>query len=151
MKGTKRFDEAIKKLYTAFYNKDLNPEDCTACAVGNILDRRDFWKYLSDDHGSLQLNYVGQFHEMRGKTFNGYLPSELLQIEQAFLEGCGYELPYRHNHKKPKNPTDSAVLFNGLCGVVALLCRLDGLVNVLEYQNLFDLSRQPSRGFEPIR
>jgi hypothetical protein len=137
MTTTKRFDDAINKLYVAFHNQLLNPEDCKACAVGNILDRRDFWKHLSDNHGSLQLNYVGQFHEVRGKRFNGYTPMELLKIEQAFLLGCGYELPYRHDHKRPKNPTDSEVMFKGLCSVVKLLCELDGISNVLDYQVLF--------------
>ena len=140
MKTTKRFETAIEKLYIAFHNKHLNPEDCTQCAVGNILDRRDFWKHLSDDHGSLVLNYVGKFHEFRRKTFNGYLPSELLKIEHAFLTGCGYELPYRYDHSKPKNPTDSDVLFNGLCAVVETLCELDGLENIMDHHKLFDIN-----------
>ncbi|MEM1003551.1 MAG: Na(+)-translocating NADH-quinone reductase subunit F [Bacteroidota bacterium] len=139
MKTTKRFDEAINKIYMAFHNNHLNPEDCAACAVGNILDRRDFWKHLSDDHGSLNLNYVGRFHEMRGKRFNGYSPSELLRIEQAFLDGCGYQLPFRHNNLRPENPTDSNVLFRGLCAVVQLLCELDGIINIMDYHKLFDL------------
>lgn len=139
MKTTRRFDDAINKLYVAFHNNHLNPEDCTACAVGNILDRRDFWKHLSDDHGSLNLNYVGRFHEMRGKRFNGYSPQEILQIEQAFLRGCGYELPFRHHHVRPKNPTDSNVLFQGLCAVVQFLCELDGIKNIMDFQQLFKL------------
>jgi hypothetical protein len=138
MKTTVRFENAIKKLYTAFHTNQLNPEDCAACAVGNILDRKDFWKHLSDDHGSLQLNYVGRFHEYSGKRFNGYTPSELMKIECTFLEGCGYELPYRHNHKRPKDPTCKEVLFNGLCAVIEELCRLDGIDNILEYQSLFN-------------
>ena len=85
MKTTKRFSEAVDKLYIAFHNGQLHPEDCSACAVGNILDRRDFWKHLSDEHGSLNLNYIGNFHEIRGKKFNGYSPLELLKIEQTFL------------------------------------------------------------------
>jgi len=142
MKSTKRFDDAINKLYVAFHNKHLNPQDCAACAVGNILDRRDFWKHFSDDHGSLNLNYVGQFHELRGKRFNGYTPLELLKIEQAFLTGCGYELPYRHYHKRPDNPTDSEVMFGGLCAVVEVLCALDGISNVMDYQQLFNFKKE---------
>ena len=33
MKTTSRFNNAINKLYVAFHNKHLNPEDCTMCAV----------------------------------------------------------------------------------------------------------------------
>jgi hypothetical protein len=138
MKTTTRFDAAINKLYEAFHNQRLNPEDCCACAVGNILDRRDFWKHLSDDHGSLELNYVGRFHEFRGKRFNGYTPAELLKIESTFLSACGYQLPYRHNHQRPQDPRDQNVLFTGLCAVVALLCELDHIENVMDYQKLFE-------------
>ena len=150
MKTTVRFDNAIKKLYTAFHTDQLNPEDCAACAVGNILDRKDFWKHLSNDHGSLDLNYVGRFHELRGKRFNGYMPSELMKIEYSFLEACGYELPYRHNHKRPKDPTDKEVLFNGMCAVIEELCRLDGIENILDYQRLFETDSKTSRPVEVV-
>ena len=39
MKTTKRLEAALIKLYNAYHNNKLNPEDCTACAVGNILDK----------------------------------------------------------------------------------------------------------------
>ena len=74
MKTTTRFEHAIKKLYLAFHNGYLNPECCKQCAVGNILDNKDFWKHLSDDHGSLQLNYTGSVHQNLGRRFNGYSP-----------------------------------------------------------------------------
>ena len=32
-----RLEQAIIKLYKAFHNNMLDPEDCAACAVGNIL------------------------------------------------------------------------------------------------------------------
>ncbi len=133
MLHTKRFDRAIKKLYLAFHNHTLNPECCYQCAVGNILDQNDAWKHLSDEHGSLRLNYVGQVHQALGKRFNGYTPIELLQIEIAFLKGCGYKLPLRKTYHKT-NKIDQDVLFEGLCLVVNCLCQLDGC------QNLIDLS-----------
>lgn len=137
METTKRFDAAIKKLYLAFHNNHLNPECCKQCAVGNILDNNDSWKHLSDDHGSLKLNYLGQLHQNIGRHFNGYYPIELLQIEMSFLKGCGYQLPFHHKHNKPKNPTNKSVLFNGLCAVVKTLCQLDGIDNVMDYSKLF--------------
>ena len=81
---TTRFDNAIKKLYTAFHNNTLNPKCCKQCAVGNILDHSDAWKHLSDNHGSLKLNYVGLVNQKFGKRFGGYTPLELLQLKQLF-------------------------------------------------------------------
>ena len=59
METSKRLEEAIIKLYKAFHKNTLDPENCAACAVGNILDNHDSWKHLSNEHGSLQLNYIG--------------------------------------------------------------------------------------------
>ena len=136
MKTSNRFEIAIKKLYVAFHNNQLNPECCKQCAVGNILDNTDNWKHLSEHHGSLQLNYVGKVHQNLGRKFNGYTPLELLQIEATFLQACGYELPFHHKNKKPKNPTDKDILFQGLDAVVNLLCKLDNIPNVMDYTSL---------------
>lgn len=142
MKTTPRFEAAINKLYTAFHNSQLNPECCKQCAVGNILDNTDGWKQLSDHHGALRLNYVGKVHQSFGRKFNGYTPLELLQIEITFLKACGYELPLHYKNKKPENPTDKDILFNGLSEVVALLCHLDGIPNVMAFQKLFEIERK---------
>jgi hypothetical protein len=107
------------------------------CAVGNILDNKDSWKHLSDHHGALELNYVGKVHQTLGRKFNGYTPLELLQIEATFLKACGYQLPLHHKNKKPKNPTDKDVLFNGLFAVITYLCQLDGVSNVMDYTQIF--------------
>lgn len=137
MKTSKRLDLAIDKLYLAFHNNELNPECCKQCAVGTILDNTDSWKHLSDSHGALQLNYVGLVHQNLGRKFNGYSPSELLQIEATFLKACGYQLPLHHKNKKPKNPTENDVLFNALMQVISLLCTLDGIPNIINYTKLF--------------
>lgn len=137
MKTTKRLDEALKKLYTAFHDNTLNPECCNHCAVGNICNNTDSWKNLSDAHGSLQLNYVGLVHQNLGRKFQGYTPLELLQIEAAFLRGCGYIVPINHKNPKPKDLTSKETLFNGLCNTVAFLCALDGIENVMDYYPLF--------------
>lgn len=133
-----RFDQAITKLYNAFYNNTLNPECCRHCAVGNILDNKDVWKHLSDQHGSLQLNYVGLVNQNLGRKFNGYSPLELLKIEMEFLKGCGYSVPLNRSGKTPKNPKDKDVLFNGLCAAIALLCALEGLDNMMDYTKIFE-------------
>jgi hypothetical protein len=138
MKTTKRLEQALIKLYNAYHNNRLNPEDCTACAVGNILDNFDSWKHLSDAHGSLKLSYVGVVHQNLGRKFNGYTPQELLQIEKVFLDACGFKTPLCHYNPKPQNPTSQEVLFNGLIAVVEVLCVLDKRPNVLDYSKLFE-------------
>ncbi|MFD1614702.1 Na(+)-translocating NADH-quinone reductase subunit F [Gelatiniphilus marinus] len=139
MKTSFRLESAIKKLYTAYHSNQLFPECCKQCAVGNILDKTDGWKHLSDYHGTLQLNYIGRVHQNLGRKFNGYSPLELLQIEAVFLTACGYQLPLNHKNNKPKNPKDNDVLFDGLCAVISYLCKLDDLNNVMEYTKLFEV------------
>ena len=138
MKTTLRFENAVQKLYDAFHGGSLNPECCRQCAVGNILDNSESWKHLSDEHGSLRLNYVGKVNEGFGKRFNGYTPQELLQIEAAFLQGCGYSLPLRHNGRKPVNHSDMDVLFNGLSAAISCLCGLDGISDLMDHSSLLE-------------
>ena len=85
MKTTPRLEAALTKLYNAYHTNKLNPEDCTACAVGNILDKKDSWKHFALEHGSMQLSYVGRVHQNLGRKFNGYTPEELIKIEKIFL------------------------------------------------------------------
>ncbi len=143
MATTNRFDRAVQKLYAAFQNNRLHPECAMQCVVGNICDNKDSWKHLSDTHGSLQLNYVGLVHERLGRKFNGYSPSELLKIEAAFLSGCGYQLPLKPDHYKPKDPSDRDLLFDGLCAAVQVLCALDGIQNIMDASKLFQYHKQP--------
>ena len=138
MNTTKRLELALIKLYNAYHNNRLNPEDCSACAVGNILDNHDSWKHLSNEHGSLELNYVGRVHQNLGRKFNGYTPQELLQIEKVFLDACGFKTPLCHYNPKPINPTSKDKLFNGLSAVVDFLCQLDHIDNVMDYSKLFE-------------
>jgi len=138
MKLPYRLETALNKLYTAYLTHQLHPEDACRCAVGNILNKNDSWKHLSDSHGSLSLNYVGKVHEALGKKFNGYAPSELLAIEASFLRGCGYSLPLSSCGKRPKFPQGETTLFNGLQEVISLLCSLDQVKNVMEITQVFN-------------
>ncbi|AUC13919.1 Na(+)-translocating NADH-quinone reductase subunit F [Tenacibaculum sp. SZ-18] len=142
MTTPKRLEQALIKLYNAFHNNQLNPECCSACAVGNILDNHDSWKHLSDEHGSTELNYVGNIHQKLGRRFNGYTPLELLQIEKIFLEACGFVVPLSHYNPKPKNSTDKDNLFNGLNAVVRYLCELEGINNVMDYSKIFQFENE---------
>ncbi len=138
---THRLEQAIVKLYKAFHNHELDPEDCSACAVGNILDNHDSWKHLSNEHGSSKLNYIGNVHQQLGRKFNGYSPQEILEIEKTFLEACGFKTPLCHYNPKPTNPKNKEILFNGLCAVVSFLCNLDNIPNVMDYTRLFEYHR----------
>ena len=150
MKTTSRFDNAIQKLYNAFHSQTLHPEECAQCAVGNILDNRDFWQHISDYHGTIKLNYVGLVNQKFGKRFNGYTPIELLQIEMAFLKGCGYQLPIHRNNHKPENPTHPDTLFYGLQAVVSFLCNLDNIPNVMDCSKLFKYDADKIENLELI-
>jgi len=140
MNTPKRLELAITKLYTAFHNDLLHPECCKSCAVGNILDNTDTWKHFSDTHGSVILNYVGKVHQGLGRTFKGYSPQELLQIEAVFLDACGYSLPLNYKGVKPSHPKDKDLLFFGLSATIAFLCKLDGITNVMDYSKLFEFN-----------
>ena len=136
-KMTKRFDNAIAKLYKAFHNSTLNPDDCKHCAVGNILDQNDAWQHLTDKHGDTKLNYVGLVNQKFGKRFAGFTPLELLNIESVFLKACGYQFV---NNKliRPNNFTDKDRLFEGLEAVVTYLCELENINNVMDCASLFE-------------
>jgi hypothetical protein len=139
--NTTRFDLAVKKLYKAFHNNTLNPDDCKHCAVGNILDCSDSWKHLTDRHGAVTLNYVGLVNQNFGRRFNGYTPLELLQIERAFLEGCGYLGLSKGRLIRPNDISDKDILFNGLSHVVECLCKLDNIENVMDCSALFKFDK----------
>lgn len=138
MKLTKRLDEALYKLYNSFHDGTLNPECCNNCAVGNICNNTDSWKHFSNEHGSLQLNYVGLVHQNLGRTFFGYSPLDLLQIEAEFLKGCGYKIPLNHRNSKPDLSSNKENLFDGMCAAIELLCYFDKIDNVMDYYPILD-------------
>ena len=135
-----RLEKALNKLYTAFYNEQLDPENCCHCAVGNICDNIDAWKHFTDIHGSIKLNYLGRLHETLGKRINGYSPLELLSIEAVFLKACGYSLTSKNRLLKPAKIIDREMKFRGLCAAIDYLCALDNVENVMELYKRFDLT-----------
>lgn len=146
-----RLEAALMKLYQAFNADELHPEDACRCAVGNLLNQKDYWKHLSDDHGSLKLNSVGELHQNLGRKFEGYTPKELLQIEAAFLKGCGYSLPLSHKGRRPEYPTHPDTLFNGLSEVIHTLCHLEGIENLWELNLRFDRLREEKRNSASLK
>lgn len=146
MKLPQRTENALDKLYAAFHKGDLIPDCHSQCAVGNICDNTTAWQHLTEHHGSGKLSYVGIVHQRLGRKFFGFSPLELLQIEQEFLLGCGYSLPYL---KRKKDLTQDN-LFDGLSKVVAYLCQLENIHNVMDCSQLFDYERRESQIEESI-
>ena len=103
-----------------------------------MCDNTDTWNYITETNGSLKLSYLGILNENLGRKIFGYSPKELLQIEFIFLKGCGYNLPLVRGSKRPENPTNKDLLFNGLCDTVEFLCKLDHIPNVMDYSKLFE-------------
>lgn len=143
----KRLENALKKLYLAFHENRLNPEDCRHCAVGNICDNNDSWKHFTTNHGSIELSYLGKIHEALGRKLQGYSPRELLQIEAIFLKACGYSFTVRNRLVKPAATIDKDMIFKGMNAVVAHLCSLDGVKNVMEQPLVM---KRPATSAQPI-
>lgn len=126
MKTTKRFDNAIKKLYTAFHEGTLNMYYCSKCAVGNILGHH-MW------HGKSVKAYL-LFNKRCADEIivesndSGYSAEELARIEYVFILA----------HEKLHNDKDKNYQFKGLCAVIEYLCELDGIPNVTDYTKLFE-------------
>ena len=137
METSKRFNEAVNKLYKAFHEDNLKPLSFQQCAVGTILDHKPYWKEFSDANGSLNLNYVGLVHQRLDRKFNGFTPLELLEIEKVFLNACGYSVPLHKNSFSNKKKSKK-VLFKGLEAVIAQLCIFDNIPNVMDCSKLFD-------------
>ena len=140
-----RLETALEKLYTAFYNDQLDPENCCHCAVGNVCDNIDAWKHFTDVHGSVKLNYLGRLHETLGKRINGYSPLELLSIEAVFLKACGYKLTSKNRLLKPAPILDKDIMFKGLYATIEYLCSLDDVENVMELYKRFDFTADKKR------
>ena len=136
MKTTERFDNAVSKLYTAFWNGTLNAMDCKACACGNICNNSRDWvkDYKSD---------------------SGYSPDELLNIEQIFMHGYREDIRGYINHPlsidlkylnrdgigwdaKKVNSENKDLVFLAMTSVVEYLCELDDIPNVMDYTKLFE-------------
>lgn len=133
MKLPIRLENAITKLYTTFHNNKLNSCNCSACAVGTMLDSYSGWSKLivTDVDSVLKL--------IRRRTINqnifdpniyksGYSVSELAEVELRFLNNAFI------GQKGETKETQ----FKGLCAVVEYLCELDNIPNVMDYTKLFE-------------
>ena len=143
MKTSKRFDNAVTKLYNAFHNGELNSMSCSRCAVGNICDNKTEWNRVTGSTLRLE-NYVGDVKEIIDKT--GYSPQELSNIEALFMFGSA-DRKTRSEWADVLNGsidfysvkmTKKEAQFKGLCAVVEYLCELDNIPNLMDYTSLFE-------------
>lgn len=161
MKTTKRFDQALERLYNAFNNRELNAYDCKACAVGNILGELggSGWKHkvISPYAYDYILSYPG-IHEsdevLKAKIIAecSYSLEELANIEYLFMYGVkrldsGMEI----NHREAKTHEELLELqFKGLCYVIEYLCELDGIENFMDHTKMFERNNGVSFKYEVV-
>lgn len=141
MKTTERFENAVKKLYTAFHNNELDALDCKRCAVGNLCDGYGDWLFT-------RFNFGDPIRDDVAVRLSKYSPEELGAIESLFVYGTKRGPYYRKfsnticpNKVKYGLETlekQKELQFKGLCAVVEYLCELDGIPNVMDYTKLFE-------------
>lgn len=123
MKTTKRFDNAVTKLYNAFHNGELNWSDCRKCVIGVLCNGDRRWHQVLNSGNVYLKNYTGELKQLIDRT--GYNTSDLAKIEQLFLTYATGVGQTEDNYK-------------GLCAVVEYLCELDNIPNVMDYTKLFE-------------
>lgn len=131
MKTTKRFDNAIKKLYTAFHEGTLDAMDCEHCAVGNIVGHGDWHMHFCNgiEIGNKPRKiYCGLYLAPKSKDYN---KKELERLEFVFL--CEWA------KAESNNGFDKDIQFKGLCAVVKYLAELDNIPNPMDYTKLFEI------------
>jgi hypothetical protein len=131
MKTTKRFENAVMKLYNAFHNNELDANSCTHCAVGNICGtNEDYWFMTSTENikdGKLSKIESDFF---RYPESEDYSSKELYKIELVFLE--------QWRILKSDDWKNKEIQFKGLCAVVEYLAELDNIPNPMDYTKLFE-------------
>jgi len=126
MKTTKRFENALMKLYNAFHENRLNAMDCQACAVGNICNNSSIWRnYASFNTCDFTIEISKRDLPPSIRSF-GYSKLEIANIEKIFIESCNFESGTKEQQ------------FKGLCEVVEYLAELDNIPNPMDYTKLFE-------------
>lgn len=134
MKTTERFETAVKALYTAFHNNELNAFDCSACAVGNIVGHGQ-WVTTAGSYKPKTIYFPHHFATRTG----GYTPTELGKVEWLFLQPFK-EILLSNDMKNAGRNKDAQ--FKGLCEVVKYLAELDNIPNPMDYSALFETNKQ---------
>ena len=146
-KTTPRFDRAVTKLYTAFHNGELDAMDCKHCAVGNICDNRNDWRYTGFYVGAPKEDAIlFNLNPDKVVSESGYSVVELANIESIFMFG---KIPNQERKwykdlglsgwsAKDINYDNKENIFIALTRVIEYLCELDNIPNVMDYSKLFE-------------
>ena len=149
MKTTKRFEEAVTKLYKAFHEGTLDAMDCQHCAVGNLVGSKN-WVIHGIPIGE-ENRIVNCFEN---KT--GYSRKELTIIEHIFIFGSkkGQNLTKLFSNSISKSDVISfkkteeeqkELQFKGLCAVIKYLAELDNIPDPTDYSKLFETENNEAK------
>lgn len=124
------FEKTVDILVKAYLNDTLAHDDCTKCAVGNLISAGGYkfnfspsdvddtqWLIFLDRHVRRKGNISRRPNDelaLSQISATGYSPENLSDIESAF-EKCEY------------GATDDEWMFNGLMAVVDVLAEIHGI------------------------
>lgn len=127
MKAT--FDNTIKILVNAYLNDTLKHQDCTACAVGNIIKHNNAAVFTGiGAQDTMWLRLIG----IRFRSDNERYMYVDIETAERQVEASGYSLKELHRIEKafencdPGETTDDWML-NGLMDVVDVLADIHGV------------------------
>lgn len=87
--GSERYNNAIKRLYSAYVEGRLNPMDCKKCAVGNICNNTSRWQDFICLKGEVCTgSSLVEFNEYMRLNNAPYSGIELRNIERIYMSGC---------------------------------------------------------------
>lgn len=167
MKTTKRFENAVSRLYEAFHAGTLESQSCRACAVGNIVGTQQWISGVDFDNPTEDGFYArglitiqsGLSHAYKAFSKSGYSVEELSEVEYIFMrehDASGITMTFEdalYDIEKygywVANGVDfdsedevrqyfREVQFKSLCKVVEYLSELDGIENPMDYSKLFE-------------
>lgn len=136
MKTTKRFENAVMKLYNAFHENRLNAMDCTACAVGNLVGHGNWFgcRFEDEDINNPTVDKKTLHFFDFAVNKSGYSEKELSELEYIFLK--------EWEKSKTIDGRNKDVQFKGLCAVVEYLAELDNIPNPMDYTKLFETENE---------
>jgi len=108
-----RFENAATKLYNAFNKGELNADECSTCAVGNLCNNETYW--VSRSH---------KYNAAKVKEVTGYNLLETQNIEDLFMFGTKANVTTRLwiSYEMTKENQ-----YDGLMLVLEYLAELDGI------------------------
>jgi len=134
---TKRFDNAVTKLYNAFHNGELNAMKSCQCAIGNMVGGHYWNPYSQETQDEAGYN-AREIINIEQIFMHGRIPNKIMQWyfnKTNFLnEGTGWS-------GYDVNNSNKELQFLALTKVIEYLCELDNIPNVMDYTSLFEFDK----------